>query len=320
MVFPESKIHAGTARIEPAPQPVEVRSAPRERALPLDYRRFTGKLCRGWVHITFDPAPEFLDHPEDVADWPGAEKIVDRVSRQIYRLRLKVGGKEMSCYSYYLADTSFPRIFRSTYAFRVLKQSRRLLENGIGTFQVLASVKKKRVILNRRSFVLVREIPQVTEIASRSNHSSEIHEHTDLTAELASSLGAAIANLHNKGFVHGDLKTRHVLLRKSDLPEIFFVDLEKCWSIRALPKLFQDVVCSRDLIQFFTSMPERSFYRNHVRQEVLTAYWKSRNLSHSRKQRIIGYLRMYGPDGGFRQGKTLLENVLESFNSKNGHP
>ena len=320
MVFPESKVEQRTTPVDRTLQAVEVGNAPITRKFRLEYQRYSGKHCRGWVHRDLNPHPEFLDHPEEVAAWPGAEKVIDRVSRQIYRMRLLVGGEEIPAYSYYLADTSFPRLLRSTYAFRVLRQSHRLLASGIGTFQVLASVKRKGVILNRKSFVLVREIPCVTEIASHTDHSSDIHDHTELTSDLAAALGKAVAHLHNQSFVHGDLKTRHVLLGEESPPEIFFVDLEKCWSIRSLPQRVQDILCARDLIQLFTSMPDNDFYRTRVPSQVLDSYWRSRKLTDKRSERILGYLQMYGPSGRFRQGKTLLENVLSGFGSKNGHP
>ena len=320
MVFPESKVEQRRPTVDRTLQAVEMDAKPVIQKFHREYQRYSGKRCRGWVHRDLNPHPEFLDRPETVAAWPGAEKVIDRVSRQIYRMRLLMGGEEISAYSYYLADTSFPRVLRSTYAFRVLRQSHRLLANGIGTFQVLASVKKRRVVLNRKSFVLVREIPSVTEIASRTDHSSDIHDHTELTADLSAALGKAVAHLHNQSFVHGDLKTRHVLLGEDSPPEIFFVDLEKCWSIRPFPSLVQDVLCARDLIQLFTSMPDNEFYRTRVPHQVLDSYWRSRELDGKRSERILSYLQMYGPEGRFRQGKTLLENVLSGFNSRNGHP
>jgi hypothetical protein len=98
------------------------------------------------------------------------------------------------------------------------------------------------------------------------------------------------------------------------------VDLEKCWAARSFPHLVQDVLCSRDLIQLFTSMPDTDFYRNHVSPQILDSYWKARRLPEKRSHRITRYLKLYGPEGDFHQGKTLLDNVMSRFNSKNGHP
>ena len=126
-----------------------------------------------------------------------------------------------------------------------------------------------------------------------------------------------LAGFHSKGFFHGDLKTRHVLVqhRSNRGPRFFFVDLEKCISVPYFPGFLRDILAARDLIQLFASLPRESpgFAQGESSKLLLRRYLEAAPISGRRRKRLRSIVKLYSSQGEFQQGRTLLSNVLRKY-------
>lgn len=277
-----------------------------------EFRRYQGEHYSGWIHPHFEPPNQLLESPESVSRLPGAQHLLGSRARQIFRLPLRVNGESQSCLTYHYNNSSLGRSLRPSYAFRILRISRKLRQRGIDTFEVLAALKKRGEVLNRHSFIIAREIPSVYGIASTGRHVCPIHPVIDLSPQLASSLAGCLAALHSLGFFHGDLKTRHILLQPNQNPHhrFYFVDLEKCHHFSYLPKRFRDLLAARDLVQLFASLPAEA---GKLKDQFLQEYLKALELPSHRQNWFRQVLDFYGPNGGLRQGETLLRSLFRTL-------
>ena len=279
------------------------------------FRRYRGERYHGWIHPCFQPPQKLLEFPESIADFQGAEHLLDCRARQIFRLPLAVDGKLTSCLTYHFNNSSLGRSMRPTYSFRILQISRKLRQKGIDTLEVLAALKRRGEVLNRHSFVVAREITSVYEMASAGRHVFHIHPVIDPSLRLVSALARCVAALHNLGFFHGDLKTRHILFQPQRNPHhrFYFVDLEKCHHFSYLPERLRDLFAARDLIQFFASLPTEAL---KLKDSFLEEYLQALDLSSQRRKRLRKILSFYGPSGGLRQGETVLRSLFRKLKAR----
>ncbi len=277
---------------------------------PPGFSRYTGKTFVGWVREGFDPPGELLDHPEEVGRFPGAEHLLDCRGRQIHRLPLAFDGTPRSCFTYYFTNASLGRSLRRSYAFRTLRMSLLLKERGFSTLEVFAAMKRRGQLLNWTGLLIAGDLQSVCELPSAGRHVFQIHASISLSAELAASLGAYLASLHNAGFLHGDLKTRHILVSKGAEGWVFhLVDLEKCLYLPRLASPLRVLAAGRDLVQLFASLPESDL--ESTGKVLLDSYLDAIRLSVRQKERLRRITALYGKRGRFRQGRTLLTNVLD---------
>ncbi len=270
------------------------------------FQRHKGEQYSGWIHAGFQPIPDFLDAPEELISRPGVETLLDCSGRRIFRLEAQVDGSSHPVFVYLYSNGSFFRALQRSYAGRVFRISRELGAFQIQTIEVLAALKKRRQILNWTSLVVAREIAPVQQLAAAGRHILDIHPEVELKEALAENLGAELARLHTHNFFHGDLKSRHILYRP-DSKTFCFVDLEKCSHHPLWPRLLKDILAARDLIQLFSSLPQDPVQTNG--NVLLEHYLSLRKMSQHRKGRLRQLIRLYGPEGGFRQGRTVLQNL-----------
>jgi hypothetical protein len=194
---------------------------------------------------------------------------------------------------------------------------------GIQTLEVLAALKPRKQTLNWNSLLIASEIESVNELPSAGNHVFQVHESVDFDTSIASTLAGELSAFHNRKFVHGDLKSRHILA-KSNLSKAFsgngferfhLVDLEKSRHYPLLPSPLLDVLAARDLVQLLASLPVNSNGRDltPIWTQFLAEYCSGRNLSKFRIGIIQRILDLYSPGGFLRQGSTLLESVISRF-------
>ncbi len=286
----------------------------------VEFQRYTGKHFYGWIHSEFSPPKGLLDSPERAAEFPEAEHLLDCRARQIFRLPLSVQGRLRSCFTYYFTNQSLNRSFRTTPSFHILKVSQKLQEKGLGTLKVLAALKRKRELFNWCSFLVAREITPVYELASAGNHVFQIHPFLEYSPRVAAGLAQHLASFHRKGFFHGDLKTRHILIGRHSNPlrRFYLVDLEKCHYLPHLPSFLKDVLAARDLIQLFASLktPSSSEDADHLRYYFTEEYLSAIQLSLSRQVWLKKLLELYGPEGNLEQGQTVLTNLWKKFQGR----
>jgi tRNA A-37 threonylcarbamoyl transferase component Bud32 len=124
-----------------------------------------------------------------------------------------------------------------------------------------------------------------------------------------------LAVFHNAGFVHGDLKSRHVLLQdrpSRDRAKVVLVDLEKAKSLNGLLGSAHDFFAARDLIQLLASLPIDSAASSvqGITGKFLEEYFEIRTISPRRGRLMRRIIELYGPRGRFQQGRTLLQCLL----------
>jgi hypothetical protein len=108
----------------------------------------------------------------------------------------------------YLVTQDVPLDFRAF----LHRHAELLRDMGFPTLEVVAALKKKSELLNWTSILVALEIQSVSEIPSRGDHIFQIHDFLGVSTDWPVALGRHIARFHNAGFVHGDLKTRHILV------------------------------------------------------------------------------------------------------------
>ncbi len=274
------------------------------------YRRHLGKRYHGWVHREFSPPEQLLETPEKAGNFPGAELVLDCRGRQIFRTPFEFQDAPHSCFTYYFKNTSLSRSLRSCYAFQSLKISEKLRSQGFGTLKVVAAVKRKGEWLNWHSLMVAREIKSVREIASEGSHIYRVHPPAELSPQLVKQLAGELVRFHDRGFFHGDLKTRHILVQKNSSSPFFFVDLEKCRYLPRLPGLMRDILVARDLIQLLTSLPGTFTASNDLVSYFLRSYLEAAGLSPEPTPRIIRIVNLYSREGPLSQGQTVFNSLL----------
>ena len=276
---------------------------------PPGFSRYTGKTFAGWIREGFQPPRELLDCPEEAGRFPGAEHLLDCRGRQIHRLPLALDGTVRRCFTYYFTNASLGRSLRRSYAFRTLRISLLLQKHGFATIEVLAAMKRRGHFLNWTGLLIAGDLESVCELPSTGRHVFQIHASVNLSVELAASLGKYLASLHNAGFFHGDLKTRHILVSQGTQGWVFhLVDLEKCLYLPHLVSPLRVFAAGRDLVQLFASLPQAEVGSGGP--ALLESYLQAISLSARQKERLRRITALYGNHGRFRQGRTLLANVL----------
>ena len=292
-----------------APQPRQIQLQENTRFEPPDLVAYRGARYSGYVHPGLRVPHLLLNEPERAASLPDTKLLLECDGRQIVRLPLILENRQVYCFSYYFRNRSLQRALRRCYAFRVLEASRRLGSEGLRTLTVLAAVRRNRQVLNRHSLIIASEIPDVAELSSIGNHRSHVHPQRDVDESLSPELARAVAEWHTRGFFHGDLKTRHILVSGTCPGRFSFVDLEKTLHLPRAPRTLQDVLAARDLVQLFSSSPITQS-NPLLRARLLKSYLNHRQLSPQRVGKLERIIHLYGTDGPFEQGKTLAGNLI----------
>ena len=283
-------------------------------------QRYSNNTVHGWVDAGVKLPQNLIEDWNTTPAIPGSQLVLDCRGRQIYRAELERSGVPHPCFIYLFRNQSFSRSLRKTHAFHILQVSERIKQSGFNTLEVLAALKPKNETLNWHSLLIASEIESVSELPSAGNHVSQVHEFIEFDTEVASSLAGELSKFHERKLIHGDLKTRHILASKENSSnhsrngarKFHLVDLEKSRHLPHIPSALLDVLAARDLVQLFASLPVNSNGHNLVpaKAQFLSEYFSKRGLSGFRANLIRRILDLYSPDGGLRQGQTILENIL----------
>ncbi|MEJ2078706.1 MAG: lipopolysaccharide kinase InaA family protein [Acidobacteriota bacterium] len=273
---------------------------------------------RGWVAPSLNLPACLLEDPSSAGLMPGSETLLDCRGRKIYRVSLELSGRPVPCFIYLFQNDSVSRSLRRSYAGHILRMSELLREAGFDTLEVVAAFRPKWQFLNWASFLVARELQSVQELPSTGRHVYQLHTWVDFDNSVAAAVATNLANLHDSRFVHGDLKTRHILARRNGSgcpPQILFVDLEKTKRIPASLTRLHDFFAARDLIQLLSSLPRELHGRTIVpnRDHFLKQYFLARRLPPQRQRLIRQLLRLYEPGGGLHQGETILRSLTTAL-------
>jgi hypothetical protein len=280
---------------------------------------FSNGKFTGWIKSGLSLPPSLLEEPRTAARLPGAETLLDCEGRKIVRVNLERSHRCQPCFVYTFMNSSLSRSFRPNYAFHILRMSEKLRRDGFSTMEVLAAFRPRWQFLNWNSFLIAGELESVLELPSRGNHVYRLHEWARFDASIARAVAQQLAEFHSRGYVHGDLKTRHILTRSNGVPtdashrQVLFVDLEKTKRIHRMLTPLHDLYAARDLIQLLASLPEELEGRNiqSARDLLIAEYFEHRHLPAPRRSIIRRVMGLYQPGGKLRQGKTVLQALCE---------
>lgn len=283
-------------------------------------RRFSNNKVRGWVHPEL-ALPDCLTEEWNLSlVLPNSELLLDCRGRQMYRANLDLSGLSHSCFIYLFRNQSFSRSLQRTHAFHILDIAEKMRRKGIPSLEVLAALKPRNETLNWHSLLIASEIESVNELPSAGNHVFQVHRSLDFDTSVASSLAGELSQFHDKKFVHGDLKSRHILAQiglsqpvsENGEKRFHLVDLEKTRYFPFIPNHLLDVFAARDLVQLFASLPNSSNGQDlePQRAKFLAEYFSERRLSKLRIAVFRGILTLYSPEGTLQQGQTILQNVM----------
>jgi hypothetical protein len=271
-----------------------------------------------------------LEDPEQAQKIPGARCVLNGELRTIW----EVPTKSDTAYFVHLFRDQRRRVVP-----RILKTQRRMQALGVPTIEIVALGHETSGVRSREFFI-ARKIGNSVSLPAGLGHSYEIvPEAREVSERLVESLAQFISDLHRKRFIHGDLKSRHILIqnpphgredgdknadgrsatpsrhsrfsdsRTEDL-KFYLVDLEKARSFRFLPETLVDLLRVRDLIQLsascsqlITNKQKARFLRNYLRRLAVP----------SARRRIFYYVVRLYSEHDFRQGRTLLENVFAAL-------
>lgn len=273
---------------------------------------------RGWIEPRLEFPQELLQRPVEVALRLGATEVLHCEGREILRIELPLDGNPAPCFLYLFRNRSYGRLLRPSYAQHCLAISNKLRELGFETLTVLAALRPSREWLNWNSLMIALELQNVCELPSSGNHLFQTHEWARLDEGLTAAVAREVSRFHSEGFVHGDLKTRHILVKNGGNghgKRLAFVDLEKTAYLRWVPSPLRDILAGKDLVQLLASLPDDQAGNDSPRtkQILIETYFQERRISAARERRIRRIIDLYGPDGLLNQGQTVAGALWRSL-------
>ena len=249
-------------------------------------------LPSGVVQLVAD-----LDQADKLA---GARRVLSGQLRTIWELAAEDG------------STYFVHLFRNPRRHlvpRILHVHGSMRRLQIPTFEVVAAG-YGTARRSRRQFLVTRKIEGAVSLPAGLGHRYEVvPEAVEVSQHLARSLAKFISDFHRKAVIHGDLKSRHILLHPGT-QQFYLVDLEKSRRLGLLPQFLMDVLRVRDLIQLsascshcITNLQKVRFLRHYLRELCACSV---------RRRTFYFVLRLYS-DHNFPQGRTLLQNVMAAL-------
>lgn len=291
----------------------------------MGYQWFVGDEFCGWILQGLTLPAGLSTEASCTPLLENAEMLLDCRLRNICRADLRRGEETIRCFFYFFRHNSLLEAVGTGPPFHILTMSRTLQKQGFESLEVLAALKPRGRLLKWTSLLIARELEAVSELPSTGNHVFQIHGWVDFDSGVAADLARELARFHDSAFFHGDLKSRHVLARRSQgdsSPEsgwrFVLVDLEKTRHLPHLPFPASDILAARDLIQLMASLPAGSEQREvgSVREHLVEQYLGQRNISRGRAALIRRILEMYGPGGPLVQGKTVFGGLASQLKRK----
>ena len=159
--------------------------------------------------------------------------------------------------------------------FRELCVTTEALQQGIPTVSVLAAVTEQvagpfyRGYLISRELPSARDLPTVLGTATMSPDEERFIKKREILAKVAH----AIRSMHDRGFYHGDLNLKNILVDTDNEDTVYILDWDKSWYKEKLSQAER----SRNVLRFCRSMTklrEKGFpFTERDQLFFLRAYW-----------------------------------------------
>jgi tRNA A-37 threonylcarbamoyl transferase component Bud32 len=147
----------------------------------------------------------------------------------------------------------FPDVYWGEHRpFRELCVTTAALQQGIPTVSVLAAVSEKAAGPLYRGYLISRELPSssdLPDVLKSLVHCSPRERFTKKRAILAQA-AQAIRFMHERGFYHGDLNLKNVILAGQHQKTVYILDWDKSWYKKKLHRAKR----SRNVLRFCRSM------------------------------------------------------------------
>lgn len=158
-------------------------------------------------------------------------------------------------------------LFRRSRARRAFAHALRFEKLGIPTARPIATADRRKLGLPSASYFVTEEIPSPVHLGKWNGNK------TDTIARVAK----LVADLHNAGFRHGDLKETNILFDSSGRPHLIDMD-----SVRHYPRLL-DSGAAKDLARLWKGRFRTTHYTRADALRFLKAYCEHRRRSDVRR-------------------------------------
>lgn len=221
---------------------VQSRESSRPEPSFVQLKQETGTLwvCPHWRNEELEK--NLLGGQETLVPHFQLEPVPSATSSRVCRFRATFDQIESTLFlKEYLPRSAFDalkHLFRPARAVRAVRASEMLKRHGFDVAEIVMMGTTRTGVLKDRSLLATVEIANaraVYDILIEESKASENHSRGE-KRQLLRQLGDTIGRMHQNNIVHGDLRPRNVLARKSDGSwEFFFLDNERTRKLPYLP-------------------------------------------------------------------------------------
>jgi tRNA A-37 threonylcarbamoyl transferase component Bud32 len=145
---------------------------------------------------------------------------------------------------------------------------------GIPTANIVAYGQESKWGLFKRGALITEELKDTTDLAELAMNQSPLLKDRDWIRQVILQVADFTKRMHDRGFVHNDLKWRNILVTCGKEPEVFFIDcpVGKKWSGPVLRRGFiKDLACLDKVAKYQLSRTTRLwFYKVYSGRSRLT--------------------------------------------------
>jgi len=159
--------------------------------------------------------------------------------------------------------------------FRELCVTAEALQRGIPTVSVLAAVTEQVAGPLYRGYLISRELPSSRDLPDvlKSLAMSPAHERFTKKRAILTQVAQAVSSMHDRGFYHGDLNLKNILLKAHHEDTVYILDWDKSWYKEKLSQTER----SRNVLRFcrsMTKLKEKGLpFTERDQLFFLRAYW-----------------------------------------------
>jgi tRNA A-37 threonylcarbamoyl transferase component Bud32 len=194
--------------------------------------------------------------------------------------------------------------------FRELCVTTEALQHGIPTVAVLAAVTEQVAGPLYRGYLISRELPSSRDLPAvlESLAMSPAQERFTKKRAILAQVAQAIRSMHERGFYHGDLNLKNILLAVHHEDTVYILDWDKSWYKEKLSQAER----SRNVLRFcrsMTKLKEKGLpFTERDQLFFLRAYWGDDKSMMKRLRRDFVWMKF---SLGLRKLRWKMEKVFD---------